>query len=216
MIGGPISETAMSDTLIISLGEFHFLSNFSNKIRRKNYTSYRMRLAARLLHIVRLQLNQEDASYMDLLITENFDNFVKGSLEACGHNEDDELKHPSTAVKLGHDLARLAAAKGTYAVKRRNEGQRKKASDSVFLIHQEWKIKVNKRAVTLLQERQFNKFVQLPYPEDIAKLAEFLVKNLKEIELKAEPAVFNRVVVLTEARLLLYNHRRPLEIEALK
>ena len=117
---------------------------------------------------------------------------------------------------MGHDLARLAAAKGTYAIKTRDEEQRKEAIDFAFLIEREWKIKVKKRAVTILQQRQFNKFVQLPNPEDVAKLAEYLVNSLNTEELKPEPEVVNRVVILTEARLLLYNRRRPLEIEILE
>ena len=42
MMRGCVSDTAKTDPLIISLGEFHFMSNISNKMRRKNYTSYRM------------------------------------------------------------------------------------------------------------------------------------------------------------------------------
>ena len=84
-------------------------------------------------------------------------------------NEVEELKHPSTAIKLGHDTGRLAAAKGTYAIKKRNEAQRKEAADFPYLVTAEWKLKVKKRAACLLEERRFNKPLSLPTPEDIAK-----------------------------------------------
>ena len=57
------------------------------------------------------------ATFLQLLNVDNFETFVNCSLNACGVNEDDELKHSSTAIKLGHDIERLAAAKGTYAIK---------------------------------------------------------------------------------------------------
>ncbi|KAK3108247.1 hypothetical protein FSP39_004029 [Pinctada imbricata] len=216
MMQDDITRIAMEDRLILEVGEYHFSSNFANKIKRKNYTSYRMRLAARLLTLLRKELNMPNASYLDLIKGEYFSAFVKCSIEACGVTDDEELKYPSTALKLGFDVSRLAGAKSCYGITNRKDELRNEADDFTKLVEKLWKVHVKKRAATLLEERQFNKKTELPLPDDVAKLAKYLVDSLKSLKLTADPAVFQRVVVLTEARLLLYNRRRPGELEAIR
>lgn len=91
-----ISMTALDDKLIIALGEIYFMSTYAKKLKRKNYSSFRMRLAARLLKLVRYEICNEEASIADCLVVENFDMFAKCALLACEkNNSTDELKHQS-------------------------------------------------------------------------------------------------------------------------
>ena len=209
-----ITGIALHDTLIVAIGEWHFINNMGNKLKRKNYSSYRMRLCARLLQIVRAELQDPLATMSDCLVVENFDTFAKAALLACGTNTDDELKHPSVALKMGYDLMRLVAAKMTLYSKKRDEVNRKEAKRFAYLLEKEWKIKVRKQAKILLEERTFNKQDELPDPQDVAVLAEYLINNLNSLDLAADPGMFRRSIILTEARLILYNRRRPGELEA--
>ena len=210
-----LTAIAVSDNLIVALGEWHFINNLGNKIKRKNYTSYRMRLAARMLQIVRDQIGDPSATLSQCLVVENFDAFAKAALLACGKTSEEELKHPSVALKLGYDLVRLVGSKMAFYSKQRDEENRKEAKRLACILESKWKIKVRKEAKLILEERSFNKQSNLPDPNDIALLAEYLVKSLNNLELSSDPCSFRRTVVLTEARLILYNRRRPGELEAL-
>ena len=211
-----IGLTAMKDNLIIALGESHFFSNFGNRLKRKNYASFRMRLGTRLLKLLRTDIGNNEASMSDCLVVENFDRFVKCALIACEKNNEDKLKHPSVALKLGDDLNKMVAAKIAFAAKSRNEMDRKEGKRFASVLVREWHLKVKKKATILLQERQFNKNAALPDPEDVAKLAQFLIRSLKSQTYDRDIETFRKVVMLTEARLLLYNRRRPGELSNLE
>lgn len=217
MINDEISSTAMSDRLIVALGEYHFLSSIGNRLKRKNYASYRMRLAARLLLLVRQETESNEAAMSDCLTVEYFDIIARCAILACGRNNDNEMQHPSVAIKLGFDIAKLVACKLGYAAKERNEGDYKDAKRFQSLLTREWKLKVRKQAALLLEERQFNKRNELPDPEDIARIAKYLTEQLDEYSEKSvsTPDEYRRLGMLTQARLLLYNRRRPGELQAL-
>lgn len=49
----------------------------------------------------------------EMLSPENFDNVAEVALQICNstEHEEDELQHPSTAIKSGFDLMRMASSK---------------------------------------------------------------------------------------------------------
>lgn len=171
--------TALEDKLIIALGEAHFFSNFGNEMKRKNYASFRMRLGAHLLKLFRNEIGNNKASMSECLAVENFDIFVKCALIMCGKKNEGELKHPSVALKLDEDLNKMVSAKIAFAAKSRNALVRKEGKLFASVLAREWRLKVKKQAVVLLQERQFNKNTALPDPKDITTLATFLINKLK-------------------------------------
>jgi len=211
-----ITATAVTDPLIVALGEIHFMRSIGNRLKRKNYASYRMRLAARLLHLVRKEINEENATMTECLKVDHFDVFAKCALLACGKTLDSALEHPSVAIKIGFDVAKLVSAKLGYASKEKDDDKYKETKRFQKLMQSEWKIKVRKQAVILLEERGFNKRCELPDPEDVAKLAQYLIRQLNETPKQiTNSEEYRRLAILTEARLLLYNKRRPGELEAL-
>ena len=120
------------------------------------------------------------------------------------------LKNASTAIKLGYDLSRLANAKLGIAIKEDNDRGKKEAGE--FLLRMEWSVKVTKLARVTLDLRHFNKKKELPDPSDIEKIAAYLVREIKKLDLtisNCSEIVFREAIVLTEARFLIYNRRRP-------
>ena len=99
---------------------------------------------------------------------------------ACGKTLDSELEHPSVAIKIGFDVAKLVSAKLGYASKEKDDDKYKETKRFQKLMQSEWKIKVRKQAVILLEERRFNKRCKLPDPEDVAILAQYLIRQLNE------------------------------------
>ncbi|XP_053383094.1 uncharacterized protein LOC123541349 [Mercenaria mercenaria] len=215
MLKDDIGYIALGDKLIIALGEAYFLNTYADKLKRKNYSSFRMRLAARLLNLIRKEIGDDNASMSDCMVVENVDIFAKCVLLACGKTNDEELKYPSVALKIVEDLKKMVAAKIAYAAKSRDFQAREEGKLFDDFLTNEWKAKVKNQAAELLKQRQLKKKDPLPDPQDIATLTKFLIENLETIKLDSDITVYRRVVLLTEARLLLYNRQRPGELESL-
>ncbi|XP_078310283.1 uncharacterized protein LOC111116385 isoform X1 [Crassostrea virginica] len=219
MIRDNITEIAQGDHLITVLGNIWLMKNVGNKLRRKNFTSFRMRLSARLLSILRADAQLPSASMDYFLSPKQFDRVVSCAVKACKEDENEDLKNPSTAIKLGYDLSRLANAKLGIAIKEGNDGGKKEAGEFLQLLRMEWSVKVTKLARVTLDLRHFNKKKELPDPSDIEKIAAYLVREIKKLDLtisNCSEIVFREAIVLTEARLLIYNRRRPGELESLR
>ncbi|XP_033758150.1 uncharacterized protein LOC117340499 [Pecten maximus] len=212
-----VTECAQNDKLIVALGEIWLMKNVGNRLRRRNITSFRMRLAGRLLLLIRDKLQLKESTMSSVLIPKNFDLIVESTLDVCKENQEKELQNPSSAIKLGYDLSRLASLKLGFSIKASDEKLKQEATDFLRLMQLEWSVKVTKLARVTLEERRFNKEKELPHPEDIAHLATYMVEALKTLDL-SEPneAIFREAVILTQARLLLYNRRRPGELESLR
>lgn len=213
-----IAEICMADPLILALGDVWFMKNIDNKRKRKYYASFHMRLAARLLLAFRNSVERMDISMSEMLSPGNFDKVAEIALQICNDNEDGELQHPCTAVKTDFDLMRMASLKVGIPIKTQDKVMRKEGEEFMFLMSKEWSFKVNKIARSTLSERMFNRKKELPHPEDIVKLFSYLVENLESLDLTytaVSGLMFRPIVMLVEARLLLYNRRRPGELEAL-
>ena len=78
-----ITQTAQNDSLTVSLGDVWQMKHFGNKLRRKHFTSFRMRLASRLLLCVREAIGDDEASMHTILKPTYFDKVVECSLKAC-------------------------------------------------------------------------------------------------------------------------------------
>ena len=122
--------------------------------------------------------------------------------------------HPSTALKVGYDLSRLASANLGFCIKSQDEKGKQEASEFLRLLQMEWGVKVSKLAQVTLDERHLNKLKELPLPDNSVKPSSYLINKIKELDLiNPCESSFREAVVLTEARLLLYNRRRPGELE---
>lgn len=120
---------------------------------------------------------------------------------------------------LGYDLSRLANAKLGIGIKEGNDKAKTEAGEFLQLLKMEWSVKVTKLARVTLDVRHFNKKKEVPDPSDIEKLAAYLVREIKKLDLtisNSSEILFREAVVLAETRLLLYNRRRPGELECLR
>ncbi|XP_062612913.1 uncharacterized protein LOC134274668 [Saccostrea cucullata] len=210
-----ITKTAVADPLIVALGDVWLMKCVDNKRKRKYYCSFRMRLAARLLHLLRKE-SQCEASLWDFLTPGHFDLVAACALKAC-NEENGDLVHPTTAIKLGFDISRLAAIKLACCIKKGLHSDNKSTTDFIKLVEVEWGTKVKKLASTLINERHFNKPAKLPFAEDVCSLTNHILQELEKLNLAhLQLSTFRRAVVLAQCRLLLYNKRRPGELEALR
>ena len=154
----------------------------------------------------------------NFLVPEHFDDIVRAALTTASPGFDDEdLKSPSTAIKLGYDIKRMLGAKWSMTLSGRDEYGIDSCKKLMKLMKLNWALKVTKLATVTLTCRQFNKVKSLPLPDDLVKLQDHIKNEIKELDLKSTTKKnFNRVIVLSETRLLLYNKRRSGEVEAIR
>ncbi|ESO84729.1 hypothetical protein LOTGIDRAFT_168393 [Lottia gigantea] len=164
------------------------------------------------LHKLQTELRNEGNHQHNL---QHFDRVVECALKTCEEDEEQELRNPSTALKLSFDVDKLCTIKLGLCMRTRDERGKQDSIDFKNLIQLEWKTKVTRLAQATLQDGFYNKAKCLLYPEDIVKVSAYLVKELKEIDLSKETEVYQEVIILTQCRLLLFNRRRPGELESL-
>ncbi|XP_033729942.1 uncharacterized protein LOC117319213 [Pecten maximus] len=233
MTSDKIGMTAQNDPLILTLGESWLRRNLDNTEKRKYYASQRMRLCARLLLQLR-QMNQSDEKQSqedssdshkdgkekcmwDYLKPSRFDDVALAAIKCCIPFVDDEedLQSPSNAIKLKYDIRRLLNAKWANVIKSMTDvSEANDCKSFLGLMDVEWNEKVTKHARTVLQRRKYETKKTLPSPMDVQKLTKYLVTELENAVLTKDN--FHRNVMLTQARLLLYNKRRSGELETIK
>ncbi|OWF49392.1 hypothetical protein KP79_PYT01076 [Mizuhopecten yessoensis] len=235
-----VAKVAKNDSLIVTLGNTSMLRNAGNKVMRRYYTSSVMRLAAKfkmeLLGMdctdLREEKNKDDCDQgegkdgnsmkkelSEFLRPQCFDMIVAAALKcSCQDAMDEEdLKTPSNALKLGYDIKKMVSAKLGRALMKDDAGNQKDAEGLLKLMDMEWGVRVNKLARIALTERSFNAERQLPLPEDIKKLCAYLLTEIGKLDLTdCSYENFRKVATLSLARVTLYNRRRCHEVQALR
>ena len=150
---------------------------------------------------------------------QNFDYVVRATLLCASQDMDneEELEHPNNAIKLGHDLGRIAGAKRAFAIKTGSQTAKQESEDFIELMKIEWSTKVTKLARITLNERRSNMDKSLPEPEDIAKLHTYIRDGFQALDLKTgDYETYRKAATLLEAKLIMYNRRRSGELQALR
>jgi hypothetical protein len=211
-----ITHVAQNDALIVSLGESWLRRSIDNRLKRKYYSSQHMRQCGRFLIELRKLANHESMSMSDCIKPENYDMAARAALNISKPQMDDEteLEAPSNAIKFKFDLLRIAHCKIAFALKNKLEEAARDAEQFLKVIHISWAEQVTRLARSVLNQRNLNETVQLPCPEDIKRLNEYLTTSLNSLDLKKDIATYRRAVKLVQARLLCYNKRRSGELEA--
>ncbi|XP_069109622.1 uncharacterized protein [Argopecten irradians] len=219
MLVDDVSKVAKHDDLIVNLGNQWMLRNRGNEIMRKYYTSSVMRLVAKLKKNCQMISELNDESMDGFLQPKHFDVVVKAALLCSAGDEEDleDLKSPSNAVKLGHDIKRMLSTKLAKGIKESDNQKKKEAEEFRKLMDIEWGLRVTKLARSLMIEATFNQERKLPLPNDLKKLAQFLTNEIKDLDLEdATFAQFRKVANLNLVRITLYNRRRCHEVQAMR
>ncbi|KAJ8050051.1 hypothetical protein HOLleu_03094 [Holothuria leucospilota] len=188
-----ISFITKRDKLILNLGQ-----NLIRKcvgmdpVKRRNYVSQKMRESARLLIQLR-QLKPGLTSWEEFLCPSQFNSAV-AAVRAISGNGTEDLEdvdgflHPSLALKLGHNIKKLATIKMVLSIKEGDSGRESEAKNFIKLLNADW-----------------------------ANNAE-LKKTLKELKdgkgtIRQD---YKRCQLLVLAKLTTFNKRRPGEVEQLR
>ncbi|XP_055958224.1 protein IWS1 homolog, partial [Patella vulgata] len=217
-----IGKVVREDSLIIQLGNQWMEKNVGNRLKRGSYTSQILRLVGRLLinlrNIKPLPAGEEQ-SLWNYLKPSHFDAIVEATLMTAAPDMDDEedLKKPSNAVKLGFDIKRLLNGKIGLSIIREDKASRAHAEDLLKTMEVYWGTRVTKLSRVLLEQRHYNKDQQLPEPSDIEKLNRSLSDSIKSLDLTVQDFQnFIHVAEVISAKLVMYNRRRTGELQAIR
>lgn len=163
-----VGQLARKDPLIVSLGNQWLERNVGNKLMRGSYTSGIMRLATNLLVQLRMfpvvhtspsfSCASAVENYLwDYIRPQHFDKCVTAALKTAYQDMDDidDLKAPSNAIKLGHELKRLSNIKLGLAIRSRDQHTKDECRDFNQLMETEWGRRVTKLARVNLVQKQF-------------------------------------------------------------
>ena len=148
------------------------------------------------------------------------ESYLEEAVEEEG--DEDDLEAPSNAIKLSYDIARLCNVKITQAIqisqqdKERGEKLRKETKRFMEVFKYNWATDVKKRARHVLRERKLNVVVELPDPQDIATLAQFMQKKMENSKEPKTAEEFKELQLSVLARLISFNRRRPGELQQLR
>ena len=161
-----ISNTAQGDNLILLLGENWLRRNLGNKLKRKYYSSGHMRHAAKLLIFTREREGKDDLSMWDCLRPAYMEIVIEAALDTAIRKMDDEeeLKSPSNAIKIKHDIIKTAKAKRSSAVRNLDKDR----------AHVGWQNAKD-------EAEEFFQDVQDSWTENVSRLAYSLLKEYYEI-----------------------------------
>lgn len=234
-----ISTVAKSDRLIVSLGDSWLKRSVGNP-KGKYYASQHMRLMARLLinlqsihHDVqsrRLNDLESESSNIDqkendismekvkslweFLVPAHFQDVMKAAVMCAYPYMDDieDLKSPSNAIKIKHDLVRLLDIKWSFIQSEHHLDGADQCDIFRRMMGIHWNESVTRLARAVLFTRSLSKESPIPSPDDIRTLTKHITSEIKKLDL-SEPNQFKRVMMLTQARLLMFNKRRSGEVD---
>ena len=192
--------------------------NIGNLLKRGKYTKQMMRLIATFLRNFRKITGQQDVQMWDVLTSANYKCIAYAVLTTATHDIEDisELKAPSNAVKMGFEIKRMISIKVAESVLSKKPEARADAEELLLVVNTYWATDVTKLAKTVLMDRQFNKVIALPVPEDVTGLNEYLNIAVAAADLTTKTADnYKQNANICGAKLALYNRRRPGEVENL-
>ena len=151
---------------------------------------------------------------------EHFNSIVDAAILTAAPVEDDDddiLGSPSNAIKLGYDIKRLINGKIGLSIMSKDPNSQADAENLIKLMNIYWGTKVTKHARVILEERRFYAAKNLPLPEDIQQLSNYLRDSILNVDLtKADATNYREVGKLIEAKLVTYNRRRTGEVQAIR
>lgn len=152
-----------------------------------------------------------------------FDVCVQATLDVCGLNVTAdgrrEFQIPSLALRLGHLLKKLVVTKQGYCLRHDELEDLKQAETFGTLLQGEWTDSVATNAHITLKRRKDQTVQILPVTEDLRKLREYQLKEIRScidsLEVTPSFSTWRKLAQLTMTRMTIFNKRRGGEVSKL-
>ncbi|CAD6214274.1 GSCOCG00011147001-RA-CDS, partial [Cotesia congregata] len=179
----------------------------------------RLRLLGRLLVAIK-SLNSHITSFTHIFQPRHYDFLIEAVKKvAVFLPETKTFLHPAVGSTIGTLLKKVGEILRSEYIKKEEKENQKKVEDFLKLLEEDYGTSIN-RIVTETQTQHFRtKEVVLPSTNDIQKLYKYLVdernKYFQELQVKFSFKSWKKLSEMTLLSLLVFNRRRPGEIERL-
>lgn len=179
----------------------------------------RLRLLGRLLVAIK-SLNPRITSFTDIFQPRHYDFLIEAVKKvAVFLPETKTFLHQAVGSTLGTLLKKVGEILRSECIKKEEIENQKKVEDFLKLLEEDYGTRIN-RILTETQTQHFRtKEVILPSTKDIQRLYKYLVdernKYFQELQVKFSFESWKKLAEMTLLSLLVFNRRRPGEIERL-
>ncbi|XP_037081624.1 uncharacterized protein LOC119102382 [Pollicipes pollicipes] len=210
-----ISSTCRQDALMMEFG-----ARLYTRLGHERYQQAHIREQMRQLGRLLLELNAPSpGSALEMFIHPAKFMEVAGAVKNLAGVKEGKYHNPSLALRLGYALSECAGVLKTRGITYEDATLRTAADDFLLLYQRDWKLHVSSRALTTLQERKWNKPVDLPLNADVQSVTKEVQDELVQAQrlLEEERSIKNYVKLsgAALASIILFNRRRPGEASRL-
>ncbi|XP_060599234.1 uncharacterized protein LOC132752863 [Ruditapes philippinarum] len=208
---------AKSDPSITAFGERRYEKTGKHE-HTHAHIACRMRELARLV----LAMSKKNSSADTLLKCIQpvlWSSLLKTIKEEAGFNpETQTLSSPSYAEKVGHSLKKTAKMLRTKASEAGDDAMKERMDCFIDMYNDEYFDRIGFMARETLTSANFNKIKLLPLVEDVAKLSNYLVKQVNNIKGDKTGTLYayTNLCKLLLSQIILFNRKRAGEVERLK
>ena len=178
----------------------------------------KMRVLGRLL----VEAREKDPTIRtaaDLPYPSKFDTLVEATLVLSGFNDKNQKhNHYSTAMRVGYALNDLASILRSELIKTGMDEGDRQVGRFIFVKKGEWREKITASALRQRQANAWKKPKVLPLNQDIQEFNAYLKAKVQEVAPDGAITTstqYRDLAQLTLASIILFNRRRPHEVESL-
>ncbi len=213
-----VTHAVKSDACIIKFGE-HLYNKMGNDKTKHEYIRTKMREAGRLLVCARKVGKLQ--SIKDFFIPTNFYHVVKAVKDTSGFRDEDEVFGiPSLALKLGHNLKKMAAIAECEAMIAGDEKDVQNVKMFQQMYTTKWNEFVSASALKTLNEAKWNSPELLPFTEDVKKMHIHLSNQTKlyqeKLKLEKSQKNWSSLAQVTLCNVIVFNRRRAGEVSKMR
>ncbi|XP_037837861.1 uncharacterized protein LOC112451075 [Kryptolebias marmoratus] len=209
-----VTKVVRSEKCILKLGE-HLFNKHGQDVTRHEYIRQKMRETARVALQERKDGKLETLS--DFFVPANFPHVIDAVKKVAGLDERTNVfKTPSLALKLGHNLKKVASVLECEAMISGDENTIHNVRVFRQICETRWSECVSSHALRTLNEAKWNAPQLIPFAEDVRKMHQYLdtkrvecQRNLKEEAVKKNWAELAKI---TLCEVIIFNRRREGEV----
>lgn len=209
-----ITHVVRKEKIILKLGQ-HLFNKHGHDVTKHEYIRQKMRETGRL--VLEGKKNGKLKEVSDFFIPANFPYVIQAVHSVAGLNEETStFKTPSLALKLGHNLKKMASIIECDAMMADDKNSLSNVQAFKQICDTKWSECVSSQALRNLSEVKWNCPQLLPFAEDVKKMHQYLDCQSKAYQARLEEEQsmkhWAELAKVTLCQVILFNRRREGEV----
>ncbi|XP_024121096.1 uncharacterized protein LOC112142076 isoform X1 [Oryzias melastigma] len=209
-----VSDIVRKEPVILKFGE-HLYGKHGHDVTKHEYIRQKLRETGRL--VLQAKRCGKLKRISDFFLPANFPHVIEAVHKVAGFSQETStFKTPSLALKLGHNLKKMANIVEYEAMVAGDE----KTINAVQMFKQicetKWSEVVSSQALRNMSEAKWNAPQLLPFAEDVKKMHEYISMQRKECQtnLEVDPSKkhWADLAKITLCEIIIFNRRREGEV----